>query len=111
MNYNITYEADYARVIPAVLIDARAQYPQLSGATGFAMLPYINSQVALASSGSVFYKLETDSGNIVGYFTVKTIDGSLGIFALRPQFSGFSAQISQQITNFISSGNWRFDYI
>lgn len=110
MNYNITYEADYARVIPAVLIDARAQYPQLSGATGFGMLPYINSQVAAASS-ALFYKIETDDGNIVGCFTVSIPFGSLGIFVLRPQFSAFSAQISQQITNFISGGNWRFDYV
>lgn len=110
MNYNITYEADYARVIPAVLMDARGQYPQLSGATGFEMLPYISAQVAAASS-ALLYKIETDEGNIAGCFTVAVPSGSLGIFVLRPQFLVFSAQISQQITNFISGGGWRFDYL
>lgn len=111
MKYSITYEADYERLIPAVLIDGRAQYPWLSGKTGAEMLPYLDAEVAKASVNSVFYKIETDNGTVAGYFTVDYSVNSLGIFALRPQFLTDIAPISQQISNFISGGDWRFDYV
>jgi hypothetical protein len=111
MTYRIVYEADFNRVIPAVLIDGRAQYPALSGKTGFEMLPFLSAEIQKASVNSVFYKIETGDGNIAGYFTVTRTSGVLGIFSLRPQFLPDNAAISQQISNFISSGDWRFDFV
>lgn len=115
MTYRFIYDRiDAARVLPSVLIDKRAAIDAISGKTGAIIKAYTDAQVAELGVGSLFYKIETDGGNLAGYFTVNVNNedaGSLFQFELRPAFEQFSAVISQQISNFISGNGWLPDYL
>lgn len=101
------------RVIPGVLIDNRENIPAIKNKIGSIIKQYTDTEVGKVGDDCVFYKIETYQGNLAGYFTAKI--GSQGVsvlqFELRSAFQQFSQEIYGQITNFISSGEWRKDYL
>lgn len=105
------YESN--RIIPGVIIDNRANIPSLMNRVGSIIKTYTDREVNKVKENCVFYKIETYDGNLAGYFTLKV--GSQGVsilqFQLRRAFQQFSQEINGQITNFISAGEWRRDYL
>lgn len=115
MNYRIIYNQEYKRVIPAVLIDSRANINAIKTATGYEVKAYTDSQVALVTSLVIPYKIETLNGNLAGYFNLTVSDNPKTVVLLnaqlRPAFVQYNSEISQLISTFIISGNWEFDYL
>lgn len=114
MTYNFVYEPEYFRIIPAILIDARASIPEIKNQTGFPIKYYTDSQVAQINERSITYKIETELGVLAGYFSIQvnTINKTaiLLMQQLRPAFKGFT-EIQTQISNFIQAGTWKPDYL
>lgn len=112
MTFRITYNDEYKRVIPAVIIDGRGLNPAIATLGGFAMKAYTDSKVAQVIPGTIPYKIETDTGNLAGYF-ILMIDYNgtpfLIDYLVRPAFVQFDSEISQNINNFIQSNDWQFD--
>jgi len=115
MSYRVVYNDAYKRVIPAVLIDSRGTNSSLYTASGNAVLSYTNGKVALVTSSVLPYKIETDTGNLVGYFNLTVVESpksaSLLNKQLRSAFQKYDSEISQVISNFITSSNWQADYL
>ena len=113
MTFIIVYNQEYKRVIPAVLIDSRQNFPFLKSAGGYDVLAYTQSQIDLVTDRVVPYKIETDDGNLAGYFNLSVNDNNVTAtllnYQLRPAFESLSVQILQKISNFISSNEWQFD--
>mgnify|MGYP006935487267 CR=1 FL=1 len=114
MIFKVTYNQEYKRVIPAVLIDSRQNLPFLKSAGGYDVLAYTESQVDLVTERVVPYKIETEEGNLAGYFNLQVQDGNddaafLLNYQLRPAFQSFNSEILGIISNFISSNEWQFD--
>lgn len=114
MTYYFIFEDDYSRIIPALLIDARASIPQIANQIGAVIKNYTDSKVALVNDTTITYKIETNLGVMAGYFTIQ-VDISnktavLDQFVLRPAFQTFS-EIQSQIINFIQSGGWQPDFL
>lgn len=101
------------RIIPGVIIDNRANIPDVKNKVGSAIKRYTDAEVAKVTDDCVFYKIENYDGNLAGYFTVKLTSATSlpWQFVLRSAFQQFSAEISAQIANFIAAGEWRKDYL
>lgn len=101
------------RIIPGVLIDNRANIPAIKNKLGSVIKAYTDAEADKVKENCVFYKIETYEGNMAGYFTLEV--GAQGVtvlqFQLRSAFQQFNQEISGQISNFISSGEWRKDYL
>lgn len=103
---------ELSRIIQSVLIDKRASIPEIKNKIGADIKIFIESQIQLFSENDVFYKIESDSGNLAGYFSIKKVRegvGSMVLYELRPNFADFELQISNQVANFIMSNEWLFD--
>lgn len=115
MSRRILYNESYKRVIPAVLIDSRAFVPAITTATGYEVKAYTDAQVSLVTSTVIPYKIETDNGNLAGYFNLQVstspVSASVLNKQLRPAFQQFESEINQEISNFIQSSNWKADYL
>jgi hypothetical protein len=116
MTVRFIYEPDYARLIPAILIDARASIPAIANQVGTVIKAYTDAAVAAVTPETIVYKLEnTENGVIVGYMTVKTSNmGQIGILeevTLRPAYQNMTAEISTLISNFIQSGSFKADIL
>lgn len=112
MIFRVTYNDEYKRVMPAVIIDGRGLNPAIATLGGYEMKAYTDSKVAQVIVGVIPYKIETDAGNLAGYFLLMVdYNGSpvLMDYLLRPAFVQFDSQISQIINNFIQSNDWQFD--
>ena len=114
MTFKVTYNQEYKRVIPAVLIDSRQNLPFLKSAGGYDVLAYTDSQVDLVTEKVIPYKVETEDGNLAGYFNLQ-VQGdnddaaALLNYQLRPAFEVFNSQILGIISTFIQSNEWQFD--
>lgn len=113
MSIRIIYCQEPERVIPAVLIDNRANIPAITNVTGFAIKAYTDAQVAMIVPGVLPYRLETDMGNLAGFMTLQTSGGGAGLyqFVLRPAFLSQKTEILGIISNFIMQGNWKADFL
>ena len=115
MSYIITYDLDYKRVIPAVLIENRANIPAIKNKIGIVIKAYTDGEVAKVTESVVPYKIETNLGALVGYFTVQI--SNMGQNAvkfqqtLRPQFNPFTIEINIQIATFIQNNGWQQDIL
>lgn len=105
------YESN--RIIPGVIIDNRENIPSIKNRVGSIIKAYTDREVGKVKEDCVFYKIETYEGNLAGYFTLKVVSQGVTVlqFQLRKAFQQFSQEINGQITNFISSGEWRKDYL
>jgi len=114
MTYSFIFEDDYSRLIMATIIDARASIPQIKNKIGFVIKDYVDSQVALITDNTIVYKIESNLGNLAGYFSIVVNTSNktaiLQQLVLRPAFQTFS-EINTQITNFIMSNSWHSDYL
>lgn len=99
------------RVIPAVVLDSRSTIPALKGAGGFAVKAYTDAEVAKIVDGVAFYKLETEAGNLAAYVAINGSNGTVVTYQIRPAFQSLSANILNQISNFINGSSWRFDVL
>lgn len=115
MSYRFIYgQPECNRVIPAVLIDKRASIPEIKNKPGIIIKTFTDAQVALVTDSCIFYKIETEQGNLAGYFTIQIIREGVPIilqYELRPAFQQFDLQISQEIAIFITNGGWKIDYL
>ena|ERR1700760_3018033 len=109
MGYLITYDLEYKRTIPAVLIENRANIPEIKNQIGVVIKRYVDMEVGMVAENVLPYRVETYLGVLVGYFTVQI--SNIGQNAtklqqvLRPQFQEF-IDISQNINNFITNGGY-----
>lgn len=114
MTYRFIYSDDYKRVIPAVIIDGRGGNAETATLSGFELKAYVDEKVSRVRSNTMPYKIETENGNLVGYF-ILGIKGNGAIVLVeninRPAFLQFSQSISQEINNFMLSGNWQYDFL
>lgn len=114
MTYRFIIDDQPFRTIPAVIIDSRAGTP-LANQIGAVIKSYTDSQVALVTDSVIPYKIETGAGSLAGYFTLQVILGNqiaqLQQFVLRPAFKQFLSGISVQIDTFITTNNWKSDYL
>lgn len=113
MNFRFIYEpSEFGRIIPSCIIDSRASIPAIRNQVGSVIKAYFDVEVNKVSGHTevLFFKVETESGVLVGYFSLTvTTDGSgavLNQFQIRPSFGQFIIQISAEITNFIAAGIW-----
>lgn len=114
MTYSFIIDDQPFRTIPAVIIDSRAGTP-LAHQIGTVIKAYTDSQVALVTDSVLVYKIESNLGNIAGYFTLQVILGNqtaqLQQFVLRPAFKQFLSEISAQIDTFITELQWKPDFL
>lgn len=116
MIFRFIYEPDYARIIPAILIDARASIPAIANQAGTVIKAYTDAAVAAVTPETIVYKIErADIAVLCGYFTIITDNmGQTAVFGtvtLRPAFVSSSAEIQQNIAKFVSSLAWRGDIL
>lgn len=115
MTYSILYEPDFSRILPAMLIEARATIPAIANQIGSVIKSYTDSQVALITDSSIFYKIETELGVIAGVFSIdvntSNKTATLIMKVLRPAFVQFDSIISNQIANFILNGEYKQDFL
>lgn len=115
MTIRFIYEPDYPRLIPAILIDARAG-THLANKTGVVIKQFTDAAVAAVTPQTIVYRLEDAVlGVIVGYMTLET--GNMGQTAvlsgvtLRPAFQSSAAEIQQNISNFILNSFFKDDIL
>lgn len=115
MTYKIVYCQEPNRVIPSVLIDARASIPEIANQIGVTIKAYTDAKVALVTATVISYRIETEEGNLAGFFSLQVILGSktasIQQFVLRPAFEQFLATISGLINTFITNNQWQADYL
>lgn len=113
MNFELTYELDYKRVMSAVINDSRNIITATSGKNGNQIQKYIQTQTALVGPGVLVYRIVGDGGVLGGYCGVQVINGiaNLLFIQLRPAFQQFLYLISSIIRNFISSNQFNADYL
>ncbi len=113
MIFFFIYSNDYQRIMPAVLIDSRKTIPAILSKTGAQIKAYTDSEVSKITDNVLFYTIETNDGNLGGYFALQ-IQGNSAILylkQLRPAFVEMDTAISSQINTFINEGTWRRDYV
>jgi len=115
MSYRFIYsQSECNRIIPSVLIDKRAAIPEIKNQAGSVIKTFTDGQVAMVTDTCVFYKIETDTGSLAGYFTFQVIRQGVAVilqYELRPAFEQFDAEISAQIATFITASTWENDYL
>lgn len=114
MSITIIYSLDKSRIIPAVLIDNRATNG-LAGKTGFEIKEVTDAAVEEVGVSDIFYILETDLGNLAGYFVLRVNISNFTVnltnVELRPAFKSQNDEIQQQIALFINQGIWKTDIL
>lgn len=112
MSYRIIYLDDYDRVIRGVIMDARAVIPAIADKYGFDVKNYCDSIISIVNSSVLPFRIETEQGNLAGWFTLQTgeIVSIIGK-QLRPAFLADDAAISGLINNFITGNDWRQYYL
>ncbi len=114
MSYIVKNISDnYKRLMWGIIADSRANIPVVKDAIGDDIKAYVDSQTALVVPGVLPYAVWTDQGNLAAYFLLQVSAGPVEIIAqqLRPAFVQYSIAISQNIANFITSGQFMFDLI
>lgn len=115
MSYRFIYsQSESNRIVPSVLIDKRAAIHEIKNQIGSVIKSFTDGQAAMITDKAIFYRIETNNGNIAGYATLAVIrDGVVSIlqFELRPAFEQFSAEISANLSSFILNSDWVNDYL
>ena len=109
--YNIlTDNGSYKNIMRSVLIDARAT-TMPPHATGFEIDAIVNKATKAITDTNLFFKLETELGNIVGYFTLGLTNNKkvavISSLVVRPAFQKNIKIISEQINNFIQTNEYQ----
>lgn len=115
MNYRFIYTEDFDRIVPAVMIDSRQDFVSLQGKTGFQFKALIDQELAKIYSNTLFYKIESENGSVVGYIMVnintQTLSSTIASFRLRHCFFLDEINIINQANIFVNNGNCLQDYL
>lgn len=113
MTFDLIFEQDYTRIIPAVINDSWSIIPQTKMQFGSVIKSYSDSQLALIVPGVLPYRIESNEGNLAGYMALQVNNNvaTVLLFQLRPGFVALTNQISQNIGTFIQSNLWLNDML
>jgi|ERR1700733_546044 len=113
MNYSIIYMTDVNRTVTGIIIDSQYTIPAIANKLGSVTKAYADAQISAISNNVIPYKIETENGNLAGYFALQINNGIPSILQMqvRPAFVSDNANISILIGNFIISNLWNFDYL
>lgn len=112
MTYKFIYLQEVNRLIPGVLIDSRATIPAIANQIGHVIKKYTDSQVALVTDSVIPYRIESEDGNLAGYFCLQVLPVvDIQQFVLRPAFRQFLPLISAQINTFVQQNQWKPDFL
>lgn len=113
MTFELTYELDFKRLMSAVINDARNTIPEIANQQGSVIYAYIQAQISLVVPGVLVYRVGSVDGNLGGYLALQTGNGVASplLIQLRPAYQGISLEISQFISNFITSNQWKADLL
>lgn len=113
MSYRMIYMTDFQRTISGIIIDSQYSIPVISNQVGAIIKQYVDGEINKVVANVIPYKIETENGNLAGYFTLQT-DGQFAILLqkqLRPAFQQFDGEISAEITTFIQQNGWKNDFL
>lgn len=113
MTFTLQYELDASRLISGVINDSRGSILALKNATGMQIYAYIQSQIALVTTGIVVYRVIALGGVLAGYVGINTNAGFVGptMQQFRPAFIPYSSQISEVINNFVINRTYLQDVL
>lgn len=113
MIFFIQYAEEYSRVIAAIVLESREIIRLIAGKGGFEVYDYFNEEIDKVTDGIVPYKIESETGSLVAYFSVKVTGnaGQLYQTFIRPNFQQFADDINQKIAIFIFNGYWKQDFL
>lgn len=115
MSYRFIYSnPDLNRIIQSVLIEKRSAIPAIKNRDGHTIKDYCDQVSSQVDANTIFYKIETEDGNLVGFFSLRAFSegtASLIQYELTPAFVQFDSDISGEIYNFMQSGNWAVDIL
>lgn len=108
MSFDIAYreQQDLRKVVQAVMIDAR-HLLGIGNEDGNYLQPIIDAEIVSIGVNPYFFSLQSEQGSLAGYFVLND-DGTIKKKLLRPSYLQFDTQIDSLISNFSSSGDWRF---
>jgi len=111
VNFYISYNVEYARVLSGVILENRQGIAQTKDKTGFQVKSFIDDQIALVDDSVIPYIMETAQGNLVAFFSLKMTGEAVSLLQLfiRANFIDFQAQITAKIDTFILSNEWHTD--
>lgn len=111
----LIYYLEYHRLIYGITLDARGGISALNGLGGFEVKAYIEDIINSVGENKGVYSIETENGNLAGYFILEVNQAaktaSLSHLQLRTAFLPENDEIIAKISNFITSGNWKFDFL
>ena len=113
MTFKITYCENYTRLMRGVLIDSQFNIPAISNKLGSVIKDYTDKEVEKVVGNVIPFRIETNDGNLAGYFTIKVVGVDVSLFQkqLRPSFVKFNDNISILISTFITNGEWQSFYL
>lgn len=116
MNYRFIYSnPDASRIITGINLDARFTIAALESKTGFEVKAYSDTMISAVTESVLFYKIETTTGSLAGYFSLTINTQGLQTMKfqqqLRPAFQQFESDINQIIANFIATNEWTNDFL
>jgi hypothetical protein len=116
MTIRFIYSTEPSRVISASIIDAKSTIPSLVGKNGVDTKAYIDTKLNLVQQESALvYKMETMDGNMIGVIALSVDNTSLIVTKIlevvRTNYTNMYSEISSSITNFITGGGWRPDFL
>lgn len=115
MTFNFIYATESTRIISATILDARFTIPELKDLGGFEVKDFVDLQISTLNSDTLLYKIETELGNMAGYFTL--VVGNMGLSAvkstqfLRPNYQGLENEINISVSEFVQNGLWKQDFL
>jgi len=114
MTFDFIFSRSQARIIQSVMIDSRAKSMPIA-VNGNQIKVLVDAEVAKVTPTVIFYKIETNNGVLVGYFSlqVNTQNKSATLlqYQIRPPFLINDTTIKQQINGFITNAEWEGDYL
>lgn len=112
MTFSIVYRQEIKKIVQAIMIDNRLNH-EMNGKDGNIVQAKIDAEVAAIGDKPLFYSIESDSGNLCGYFYLRLQDdkASLGKKNYRPQYGKYFDEFDSLVTAFIASNKWKHDYL
>jgi hypothetical protein len=104
---------DVQRTVSGIIYDSQYTIPSISNKPGIIVKAYADVEIAKIIYDVIPYKIETDNGNLVGYFTLQTNGNKATLLQmqLRSSFSIFNEYILILISDFIISNKWIYDIL
>ncbi len=113
MTFYISYCIEYNRILPAIILEGRQSIAATKDKTGFEVKAYFDAEIAKVVDGVLPYKMETETGNLACYFSLKQVGAGIEQYQLfvRPNFLAFNSDIILKISTFINEGLFEKDIL